>query len=712
MRLPILPKQRHRNLRAGIFTRLFIALLLVALLPLTTFWQLERQRMIANGELEARQKLELFADRMVLQVDDWVSLNLSVLQITARERAMRSMQPAAQRRVIERLAGQLPWAYLIDTVDLDGRYAARSDVGGRHGPVDRPLFRKILAGRPYADEVRIARTVHRPALVMAVPIKRVDGQLVGVLVEAATLDHVTKTVTEARLGQSGHAFLMTRAGWLIADRGISLRHRLRNLSDHPAFRAAQRGDGFYHYAYRGSRKVAVVRHSRFGWIVVAQQKESESLRAVRQANRYAWLLLGLTTAAVAAIAALVASVFATRIGGAARALEQARAQAERANRSKTRFVAAAVHDLLQPLNAARMFAAALRARVARDTAHELCDGLDRALAAEDEILSSLLDISRLESGTLQVSERVFDVATLLETLGREFGMAARSRGLELRVRSGRFTIRSDEALLRRILQNFLSNAIRYTRTGRILMGCRRAGGDIRIEVWDTGPGIPREQWRRIFQEFQRLDSAVAPIDRGAGLGLAIVELIGTRLNHRIGLRSWVGRGSVFWVQVPRASSERSPEASSIAADAPPGNDLAGARTSVTTGARVWMIEDDFHTRQFITSLLADWGCVVSAAESCAQALRRAQEEPEAPDLVLLDYRLPDGLAPALVTELQRRWNRTVSVMLVTAERDDSLRAECLSNGWGFLAKPLTPAKLRAAVTYILMRTAAQRAQSV
>jgi signal transduction histidine kinase/CheY-like chemotaxis protein len=713
MRLPILSKQRHRNLRAGIFTRLFLALLLVSLLPLTAFWQLERQRMIDNGELQARQQLELFADRMVRQVDDWMSLNLSVLEVAAQERAMRSMRSAAQRRLILRLAGQLPWAYLIATVDLDGRYVARSDGGGQFGPVDRSLFRKILAGRSEADEVRIARTVHRPVLVMAVPIKRGNGQLVGVLVEAATLDNVTKAVTGARLGQSGHAFLMTRAGWLIADRGISLRHRLRNLSGHPAFRAAQHGDGFYHYAYRGSRKVAVVRHSRFGWIVVTQQKESESLRAVRQANRYAWLLLGLTTAAVAAIAALVASVFARRIGSAARALEQARAQAERANRSKTRFVAAAVHDLMQPLNAARVFCAALRAPVSQDSTRALCDDLDRALSAENDILSSLLDISRLESGNLQVHERAFSVATLLETLGREFDMLARSRGLELRVHSSRLAIRSDEVLLRRILQNFLSNAVRYTRKGGILMGCRRAGGDIRIEVWDTGPGIPREQWRKIFQEFQRLDAGVAPLDGGAGLGLAIAELIGARLNHRIGLRSWVGRGSVFWVQVPRVGHASSPEAGVVAADEAAMNDRPAPRNSVTAGARVWAIEDDSSTRQLMTSLLANWGCVVSAAGSCAQALRHAQEESQAPDLVLLDYQLPDGFGPALVTELQRRWNKeTVAVMLVTAERDDSLRAQCVSNGWGFLAKPITAAKLRAAVTHILMRTAAQRAQSI
>ena len=280
------------------------------------------------------------------------------------------------------------------------------------------------------------------------------------------------------------------------------------------------------------------------------------MAAVSQANRNAWLLLGLTTAAVTALSALVARGFARRIARNTRALEAAKAEAEQANRSKTSFVAAAVHDLMQPLNAARMFADAVRARLTTAADREVLDGIDSALEAEDEILSTLLDISRLESGTLEVHERDFALETLLETLGREFGILARARGIELRVARCSAMVHSDEALLRRILQNYLSNAIRYCRRGRVLMGCRRTGRSLRIEVWDTGPGIAQEHHRRIFLEFQRLDTGAQSAERGAGLGLAIVERIAQRLGHRIGLRSWTGRGSVFSVEVPLVAAAR------------------------------------------------------------------------------------------------------------------------------------------------------------
>ncbi|HEV7138857.1 MAG TPA: sensor histidine kinase, partial [Steroidobacteraceae bacterium] len=541
-----------RQLRASIFTRLLVALLLVSLLPLTAFWQVERQNMIGNGEAEARERLELFADSAVRQVDDWMRLNLSALQLTAARAAMRSMSPLAQQRAIGDLAVKLPWAYLIHTVDLTGWNVARSDGRPANWYGDREYFRAMLAGRPYGVEIQIGRTSHLPAFIIAVPIKR-GGKMVGMLVEAATLDHVTQVVTSARLGRTGHAFLMTDTGLLIADRGVPMLRRLRYLRDHPAYAAATQGDGFYHYRYRGSSKVAEIRHLDFGWIVVAQQQQAESMAAVSQANRYAWLLLGLTTLAVTVMSALVARGFARRIARGTRALEAARAEAEQANRSKTSFVAAAVHDLLQPLNAARMFADAARARLTSAADLEVLSGIDGALEAEDEILSTLLDISRLESGTFEVHERDFAVDALLETLGREFGIIARARGIDLRVVHCCIRVHSDEALLRRILQNFLANAVRYSRRGRVLMGCRRAGAMVRIEVWDTGPGIAAEHHRRIFLEFQRLDSGGESAERGAGLGLAIVERIAKRLGHRIGLRSRVGRGSVFSVEVPRVA---------------------------------------------------------------------------------------------------------------------------------------------------------------
>ncbi|MDE2051567.1 MAG: response regulator [Gammaproteobacteria bacterium] len=717
-------ERRVARLRAGIFPRLLIALLLVALLPLTAFWQLERQRMTANGEAEAQQRLELFADSAVQHVDDWMRLNLSVLELAAGQAAMRSMSPQAQRRAIGGLAAQLPWAYLIHTVNLTGWNVARNDDRPANWYGDRKYFSAVLAGRPYGVEIQIGRTSHLPALLMAVPIEGRDGKLAGMLVEATTLDHVTQAVISARLGRTGHAYLMTNTGLLIADRGVSMLHGLRDFRRRPVYAAAERGDGFYHYRYRGAMKVAAIRHTDFGWIVVAQQQQRESMAAVSQANRYAWLLLGLTTLAVTLISALVARGFARRIDRSTRALEAARAEAEQANRSKTSFVAAAVHDLMQPLNAARMFVDAARARLTSPADREVLSGIDSALEAEDDILSTLLDISRLESGTLEVHEREFALGALLDTLGREFGMIARARGVELRVVRCAAMIRSDEALLRRILQNYLSNAVRYSRRGRVLMGCRRAGESLRIEVWDTGPGIASEHHRRIFLEFQRLDSGVESAERGAGLGLAIVERVAKRLGHRIGLRSWVGRGSVFFVEVPLVESAVADEAvadEAVADEAvadegvavlqqprPSRTEPAGTRDhgSPLNGSRVWSVEDDPRVRQSIQTLLSGWGCEVTLAASREEALRLAEQRAGAPDLLLLDYRLPDGSGPEVVPELFRRWGAEVPVIVISAERDAAVRERVRAKGWGFLAKPVNPSKLRAALTHMLMKSAA------
>lgn len=691
----------------GIFPRLLIALLLVALLPLTAFWQLERQRMINNGEVEARQRLQLFADRAVQRVDDWIRLNLSVLQLAAGEAAMRSMNARLQRRAIGSLSAQLPWAYLIHTVNLTGWNVARSDGRPPNWYGDRQYFRELLVGRPYGVEIQIGRTSHLPALLLAVPIRARDGKLEGMLIEAATLDHVTQAVTSARLGRTGHAFLMTHRGLLIADRGVAMLSRLRNFRSRPAYAAAQRGDGFYHYRFRGSAKIAQIRHTDFGWIVVAQQQQAESMAAVSQANRYAWLLLGLTTLAVTVISALVARGFARRITRSTRALEAARAEAEQANRSKTSFVAAAVHDLMQPLNAARMFVDAARTRLTSSADREVLSGIDSALEAEDEILSTLLDISRLESGTFEVHERDFEVGTLLETLGREFGIIASAHGIRLRVMACGATIHSDEALLRRILQNYLSNAVRYSRRGRVLMGCRRAGASLRIEVWDTGPGIAPEHHRRIFLEFQRLDCG-QPAGRGAGLGLAIVERVAQRLGHRIGLRSWRGLGSVFFVEVPRVKAAAAGGTAPASHDPPPRRAQAhGSQedSSPLRGRRIWSVEDDPRVRESLRSLLTGWGCQVVLAPSGQEALRIATANPQPPDLLLLDYRLPDGAGPEWVPRLFRAWNAEVPVLVISAERDPAVREGVQASGWGFLAKPASPSKLRAAVTHMLMRSA-------
>ncbi|MFI8719330.1 PAS-domain containing protein [Stenotrophomonas sp. NPDC077464] len=384
-----------------------------------------------------------------------------------------------------------------------------------------------------------------------------------------------------------------------------------------------------------------------------------------------------------------------RVAERTRDLDEARREAERANRYKTRFVASAVHDLLQPLNAARMFVSVLRGKLHGD-ARELSEHVDAALAAQDAILNSLLDISRLESGALQTHVHAFALSPLLETLAREFGLAAQNRGLQLDWVDTRAVVVSDEALLRRILQNFLSNALRYTPRGRVLIGCRRAGHQLRIEVHDQGPGIPESLQGEIFEEFRRLDDGVDQ-ERGAGLGLAIVERIGRLLGHRISLRSTLGRGSVFAVTVALG------DAAAIPAPAPaPVVPADAGDESPLRRCRVWSIDDDPRVCAATRALLERWGCVVDLADGPQAALEIASTF-NVPQLVLLDVRMGQWHGPDLYEKLCELWQARPPVILVTAERDDALKAQAAENGWGFLSKPVRPPALRALMTQLLVR---------
>ncbi len=384
-----------------------------------------------------------------------------------------------------------------------------------------------------------------------------------------------------------------------------------------------------------------------------------------------------------------------RIAERTQDLDQARREAENANRYKTRFVAAAVHDLLQPLNAARIFLSVLRGQLTDEAGRRAADHVEGALAAQDAILSSLLDIARMESGQLRPQIRDFALAPLLEALVREFGAVAHSRGLELRGVPSRCTVRSDEALLRRILQNYLSNAVRYTQQGRILLGCRHEAGHLRIEVHDQGPGIPEALQREIYEEFRRLQDGDGS-DRGAGLGLTIVERLGRVLDHPIGLRSQLGRGSVFWVRVPLgdAAAAASPPESITASE--------GHDTSLH-GVVCWCIDDDPRACEALRTLLQRWACRVPVAGGPPEALAAARPG-EAPQMVLLDVRMGGVHGPHLYARLCELWGQSPPVILVTAERDEATRREAGANGWGYAPKPLRPAALRALMSQLLLRS--------
>ena len=376
-------------------------------------------------------------------------------------------------------------------------------------------------------------------------------------------------------------------------------------------------------------------------------------------------------------------------------LAQAKREADEANRYKTRFVNAAVHDLLQPLNAARMFTSLLPGHVHDEAGRRVVESIDAALASQDAILNSMLDIARMESGQLEVRVRDFALDSLLQVVNNNFRLLAQSEGLQLRTRTSRLVVRSDEALLRRMLQNFVSNAIRYSRKGRILIGARLDGAHVRIEVYDQGPGIPASQHKEIFEEFRRLDEGHAD-NRGTGLGLAIVERLGRLLGHEIGLRSQPGHGSVFWIRVPLG------QASAVAETPAPSHTLQPDPGGPLQGAVVWYVEDDAPTRTATCALLERWGCQVPFAASAPEALATATPA-NTPQLVLLDVHLGPHYGPEVYAQLCERWGHSPPVILLTAERDSALRRQAAERGWGFLAKPVRPPALRALMSQILVR---------
>ena len=374
-------------------------------------------------------------------------------------------------------------------------------------------------------------------------------------------------------------------------------------------------------------------------------------------------------------------------------LEDAKHDAENANRAKTRFVNAVVHDLKQPMNAARLYAHALRERPRNqpdDVADDMLASISNALAAQDAILSSLLDISRLENGTIEPQVRSVSLDSLLEALFREFSMQARHKGLTLRYVPSRRTVSSDETLLRRILQNLIANAVSYTRHGKVLIGCRRRGEALRIEVWDTGPGIPENQQKEIFEEFRRFDHSIA----GTGLGLAIVESSARLLGHAVALRSWPGSGSVFSITVPRAAHTPTGVSTALAIPCVPDD---------FRGRRVWCVDDDPQVLMASRRLLESWHCDVFCAGDCATALDHARPDRQ-PDMVLLDYRLGADFGPSLYEALCRQWQARPPVILISA---DPCAADAVPDAsWGFLSKPVGPGALRALMKQLWLRAAA------
>ena len=374
-------------------------------------------------------------------------------------------------------------------------------------------------------------------------------------------------------------------------------------------------------------------------------------------------------------------------------LAEAKAEADAANLSKTRFIAAASHDILQPLNAARLFTSTLVERMKRGKDGELARNVDSSLEAVEEILSALLDISRLDAGAMKADPQPFPIDEMLQALALEFGPAARKKGLKFTVMPCGLMLNADRKLLRRVLQNFVSNAVKYTKEGRVLMGCRRLGGTLRIEVHDTGPGIPDSKFDVIFQEFQRLHTD-GDGTSGLGLGLSIVERMAKVLEAPVHVRSKLGRGSVFAVDVPVAEGVK-PVAQKKARKVQP--------PALAAAVRVLVIDNERAILEGMSLLLTGWGNLVETATGLDEALAVLAAHDGKIDMILADYHLNNEDGISLIRTLRTRARRHIPAVLITADRTPAVADLALAHDVHVLRKPVKPAALRAAMSHVAIR---------
>ncbi len=379
-------------------------------------------------------------------------------------------------------------------------------------------------------------------------------------------------------------------------------------------------------------------------------------------------------------------------------LEIARAKADAANRDKTRFLAAASHDLLQPLNAARLYTATLIERAGATGAAELAQAIEASLNAVEEIMSALLDISRIDSGALKPTPSPFNVRDLLKKAEVEFGPMAREKHIRLSLVGTSAAVLSDRSLVARVVQNLVSNAIKYTRPGgRVLVGCRTRGQRVRLDIIDTGIGFNKDQHALIFAEFSRLEQG-ARMAQGLGLGLSIVKRLVAALGLTLELESVEGKGSRFSLYLPRARAQRP------AAEYGP-----APRESVVNlaGLKVLCVDNDRPILDAMEGLLAGWGCDVRSAPSLKDINRSQLLFGWQPDLVLMDYHLDQTSGLDAIEWLRHNVGGHLPAALVTADRSPTVRALAEERGIAVVTKPVKPAALRATISGL----AGQRARN-
>jgi signal transduction histidine kinase/CheY-like chemotaxis protein len=640
-----------------------------------------------------------------------------------------------------RLLRQVPALFEIMQLDVAGREQFRSsreapDVvkSGADYSHD-PAFLEAKAHKIYYGPVYFIDE-SRPYMTIAMAGLRPEF---GVIVAQVNLTSIWDVVSRIKVGKTGQAFVVDDKARLIAHPDISQVLRKTDMSGFPQVRMARaaQSSGLPDHPLDGrdlnGRRVlsAYAKVAPTGWLVFTELPNNEAYAPLYNSalRSGALVLVALALAILAGfllarrmvvpIRALQAG--AARIGGGDLAqrisintgdelealggqfnrmaerlqesyatleqkVEERTRQLELANKAKSRFLATATHDLRQPLHALGLFVAQLSGRNNAAQRREIVAGIDRALSGMNELFNALLDISKLDAGAVHPKWDTFPAAHVLRRVETTFAGWAREKGLALRIVPSNAWVRSDSVMLAQIVSNLVQNAIRYTASGRVLVGCRRRGTRLRIEVWDTGPGIPPDQQQNIFSEFYRLAQAERDTG-GLGLGLAIVDRLCRLLDHPIELRSVPDKGSCFAIAVPMAAPADHVAAPQLAAP---------SRITAADNKLIVVIDDDPLVLDGMGSLIRSWGCGVVTGSNESAVLDGLSRCAAPPDAIISDYRLRDGKTGIeAIARLREAAATPIPAFLMSGDTDLDVVREAKASGLALLHKPVEPAALRA-----------------
>lgn len=363
-------------------------------------------------------------------------------------------------------------------------------------------------------------------------------------------------------------------------------------------------------------------------------------------------------------------------------LQHTQKQLETNTAAKTRFFAAASHDLMQPFNAAALFAGLLRQQSTTPELRQLSVNLTNSLNSAEELLTAILDLTKLDSGVIKAYPQTVTVSQLLDDIGRDAAVLAAEKGLQFRVHSSKLSVSTDRKLVKRVIQNLLANAVRYTSQGKVILGVKRAGQQLQIRVMDTGVGIARADQQRIFEEFQQ---GSQPDQKGLGLGLAIAHRISAILGHSLTVQSIPGKGSCFCLSLPLAAAAATPAVSAAA---------SSEISASFAGKKILLLDNEAHLLSAVSALLSSWQCQVTAVSQPGEALAAISQGLK-PDLCLFDYHLDNAATGVAVAEqLVSHFAINVPVIIHSADHDQNIREQALNSGFYFLLKPLKPAALK------------------